>query len=447
MKHVVAVFVLVGAVLCSPASLTAVSLYIQSNAQGAEVTIDGRSYGQTDNKGLAYIGDIAPGMHKLILSLEGYKPLTESVRVNERLTTFLKVALELQDKIPPEIMLISPEAPRGIVIVTDKETVEVIGLARDEKGVKAVTVNGKAAGLAEPSREELALFPGKTVRFSLEAPLETGENTIIIQAMDAAGNSSQLEQPVTSQRKPDFLASLDMSCYALLIGIDDYQYWPDLRFPVSEVQELGRDLERSYGFQVETLVNPDKATLLTIVRGYRDKTFSRNDELMIVLSGHGYFDEDSKTGYFMPRDGKLPKDDPIMNTYINYPELNNILNNLPCEHILVVIDACFAGTFNEVLAMRGEEEASAELPREEFILRKLEFKSRMLLSSGGKVKVPERSRFMYRFLEGLRNYGGRDRILTVEELKSTYMDRIDPTPFLMWFGENHPGSSFLFIAR
>jgi tetratricopeptide (TPR) repeat protein len=49
-------------------------------------------------------------------------------------------------------------------------------------------------------------------------------------------------------------------------------------------------------------------------------------------------------------------------------------------------------------------------------------------------------------LEGLRGYGGRDGILTIDELLAVYMDKVEPQPRWNEFGDNQPGSSFLFIA-
>ena len=102
--------------------------------------------------------------------------------------------------------------------------------------------------------------------------------------------------------------------------------------------------------------------------------------------------------------------------------------------------------------MKGAEDPYRELPPKEKIVRKMQFKTRMMMTSGGKEYVPDgrpghHSPFMRKFLEGLRNYGGSDRILGTDELKVLYMDSVDPQPFLLEFGDNQPGSSFLFIAK
>ena len=56
-----------------------------------------------------------------------------------------------------------------------------------------------------------------------------------------------------------------------------------------------------------------------------------------------------------------------------------------------------------------------------FIERKKKYKTRLYLTSGGKEYVPDgrpghHSPFARKFLEALRNYGGNDGILTVNEI-------------------------------
>ncbi|MBP6721260.1 MAG: hypothetical protein KA239_02995, partial [Bacteroidia bacterium] len=86
-----------------------------------------------------------------------------------------------------------------------------------------------------------------------------------------------------------------------------------------------------------------------------------------------------------------------------------------------------------------------------FINRKLQFKTRRYLTSGGKEYVPDgapgsHSPYARKFLDALRNYGGHDRIMTLAELV-LYFERLMPEPRFGEFGGNEPGSDFLFIAR
>jgi hypothetical protein len=77
--------------------------------------------------------------------------------------------------------------------------------------------------------------------------------------------------------------------------------------------------------------------------------------------------------------------------------------------------------------------------------------TRKYLTSGSKEYVPdgrpgEHSPFARKLLDALRNYGGDDKILTLEEI-STYVEKVSPQPRLGEFGINEPGSDFLFMVK
>ena len=56
------------------------------------------------------------------------------------------------------------------------------------------------------------------------------------------------------------------------------------------------------------------------------------------------------------------------------------------------------------------------------------------------------SPFARQFLASLRNFGGEDRIITLSELLS-YVEKVSPEPRYGEFGNNEPGSDFIFVAK
>ena len=56
------------------------------------------------------------------------------------------------------------------------------------------------------------------------------------------------------------------------------------------------------------------------------------------------------------------------------------------------------------------------------------------------------SPFARKFIEGLRTYGGNDGILTYKDIFSN-VEMVSPEPRAGEFGDNEPGSDFLFIYR
>jgi hypothetical protein len=51
-----------------------------------------------------------------------------------------------------------------------------------------------------------------------------------------------------------------------------------------------------------------------------------------------------------------------------------------------------------------------------------------------------------RLLEAFRSYGGKDGILTINEILQ-YVEKVKPEPRAGEFGTNEPGSDFIFVAR
>ncbi len=56
------------------------------------------------------------------------------------------------------------------------------------------------------------------------------------------------------------------------------------------------------------------------------------------------------------------------------------------------------------------------------------------------------SPFARKFLEALRDYGGRDKVLTLTELFG-WLERINPEPKAGGFGTDEPGSDFVFVVQ
>jgi hypothetical protein len=131
-----------------------------------------------------------------------------------------------------------------------------------------------------------------------------------------------------------------------------------------------------------------------------------------------------------------------------------VINGIPNEHIFLAIDACFGGVFDPYIknaTHRGSDDLYRETGQYEYIVRKLKFRTRRYLTSGGKEYVPDgnpgsHSPFVRKFLEALRSYGGEDNILTLSEIKS-HLERINPEPRYGEFGSNDPGSDFLFVVK
>ncbi len=117
------------------------------------------------------------------------------------------------------------------------------------------------------------------------------------------------------------------------------------------------------------------------------------------------------------------------------------------------MDVCYGGTFDPNIALSKNRglDLYNDVSSFQFISRKLQFKTRKYLTSGGKEYITDgvagsHSPFTRKFIEALRSYGGQDKILTTSEILN-YVEKVSPQPRFGEFGDNEPGSDFIFIAR
>lgn len=348
------------------------------------------------------------------------------------------------DNIPPVLEILEPSASnRGFAVVDESETLTIKGKVSDDSGIDNVLINGNPATLQLDGR-----FEGVVA-------LDANETVVTLSATDLRGNTTEQKFVVQKQNSEpktvvnntsDSPRNLLGKQQALLIATNDYDEWTDLVNPVFDAETIAEDLEDIYDFDVDLLKNPTQEDIILKIREYTSKSYQQNDELLIFIAGHGQFDEVLKEGYLVAKDSKLM--DATKSSYIAHSLLRNYIDNIPCEHILLVMDVCFGGTFDPVVARRGGEDLDDDMM--EYVNRKLKYKTRRYITSGGKEYVPdgrpgEHSPFARALLEGLRSEGGSDGIFTLDDILY-YTQSVSPQPQSGEFGDNEPGSDFLFIA-
>jgi hypothetical protein len=244
---------------------------------------------------------------------------------------------------------------------------------------------------------------------------------------------------------------LERTDYALIFATDQYDNWSDLVNPVYDSRSIGEELKKTYKFKVEIVENTTQSDILKKLREYGEKQYKPLDQLFIFFAGHGTYDQTFGEGFVVTKESML--NDEGKTTYLSHNRLRSIINNVPCEHIFLAMDVCFGGTFDEALASaRGQEdEVYKEQSQAEFLTRKLTYKTRKYLTSGGKTYVSDgikgkHSPFAKSFIEALTSQGGKDGILTVQEIFS-FVEKLKNPPKLGEFGDNAPGSDFLFLVR
>ena len=129
-----------------------------------------------------------------------------------------------------------------------------------------------------------------------------------------------------------------------------------------------------------------------------------------------------------------------------------MLDAIPCRHILIALDACYSGTFDQEIAeLKGETnfKRPGAGSKNAIVQRELEAQSRIYLTSGGKERTPDgvvHSPFAEKLLDALDGEGGDDGILTINELYG-FLEKAAPKPRKGRFGKHDPSGTFLFIKR
>lgn len=263
-----------------------------------------------------------------------------------------------------------------------------------------------------------------------------------------------------SLAKPTKKNALKSKNYALFFAVEQYddRNLKALHYPIQNARDIRVELERNYGFQCEpVVVNPTyrdiKNKLNQYAQNFGNGTFDKDGQLFIFFTGHG--ERESGNGFFLTKDTRL---DELETTAFSYSYWRNKIDEIPCKHIFVAIDACKSGSFDPatesmkggndgLFGKRGNEPSARDILLQEAA----KYKTRLFASSGAMdVSTPDNSAFAYHFLEALRGRGNlansNDNILTIKEL-STFFESTYPKPMGGRFGSNEANANFLFIAE
>jgi len=372
----------------------------------------------------------------IILSL--FTLTLANAQTNEEVISGKSNAIKLKIASQADITILNPKVPKGTTYYHDANKIVIKG-------------NVNTDNLMFFTVDKMETAHDSKGNFEQEVKIKYDDNLIIVKAVyknnKTVADTIKINRPFTANT--DKLNNSYGKNYALLIGTNKYQHMTNLSNPVFDARTIAVELKDNYGFETDTVMNPSSDEIYSSIRKFSAMQFADDDQLFIFIAGHGEFDEVFKEGFIVP--GDAIKNDANKRSYISHSNLRTIINNIPCKHIFLVMDVCFGGTFDPLVASRGTEKDESVLEREKFIKRKLKNKTRLFLTSGGKVYVPDgkagrHSPFARKFIEALRTYGGEDKVLTFMEVVST-VEKVTPEPIHGEFGTNEPGSDFLFIAK
>jgi len=91
--------------------------------------------------------------------------------------------------------------------------------------------------------------------------------------------------------------------YALVIGANAYKHLPKLKTAINDAKSIAAKLENLYGFKVRLLLDPTRDDIIDAFDDYLE-TLEFQDNLLNYYAGHGWLDESTDRGYWLPVDAK-----------------------------------------------------------------------------------------------------------------------------------------------
>jgi uncharacterized caspase-like protein/energy-coupling factor transporter ATP-binding protein EcfA2 len=156
---------------------------------------------------------------------------------------------------------------------------------------------------------------------------------------------------------------------AVMLGVNAYRHGvPPLKTAVPDVEAVGAALEGSHGFtqvlrrNAEVTVESVRALFKGGLRDELGSVLGERDRLLVYFAGHGLTmpSDRGPEGHLLFADAD-PADP---RSYFAMKELRRILAALPCRHVLIVLDCCFAGTFRWAGKRKEARHAGAKAFRE-----------------------------------------------------------------------------------
>lgn len=294
------------------------------------------------------------------------------------------------DSIVERVMKRLNKDKRGILLFHDihKQTVQALPkllTELDKQGYKVVTIEGKPFDIDKSS-------------------IKSSKDKVI-----------DKPSPVKSQ--------LYGNSWALVVGVNKYQYWPQLSYAVNDAKGVAEVLRKQYGFKSENifeLYNED-ATREKIAEFLSDtladpSRVKPNDRVFIFYAGHGMtrtLPSGRNLGYIIPVNAELNK---FSSNSISMTHLQDFSDMIPAKHVYFVMDSCYSG----IALTRGGGLSGGSKYLNEISSRR----ARQILTAGGADQEvadggPQgHSIFTWSLLQGLRGDADLDknRIITASEL-------------------------------
>ena len=175
--------------------------------------------------------------------------------------------------------------------------------------------------------------------------------------------------------------------WLVIIGINNYLEWNNLQYPADDAKKIKNILKKKYQIDNVLELYNQQATKENIIKIFfqLQQETSLDDSILIYYAGHGYFDEVTNNGFWIPADGG--KDRFKQKNWLANSLLKGLISNIKAQHILLLSDSCFSG--NILSINRGQQ----LIINNDYFHKAYQRTSRQVLTSGARETVPDFSEF------------------------------------------------------
>jgi hypothetical protein len=230
--------------------------------------------------------------------------------------------------------------------------------------------------------------------------------------------------------------------YALLIAVNDYNdpNITNLDKPINDAQKLFDVLINDYLFEkinVTFLKNPTREQIISSLDKY-EKELTNSDNFLLFYAGHGYWNEATQKGYWLPSDAKKQN----TSNWIGNSTVSDYIRSIKAKHTLLISDACFGGSIFKTRAAFTNQDLS--------VIRLYDLQSRKAMTSGMLTEVPDKSVFIEYLVKRLQE--NQDHYLSSEQLffsfKPSVLNNTESVPqYGVVFNAGDDGGDFIFIKK
>jgi hypothetical protein len=136
--------------------------------------------------------------------------------------------------------------------------------------------------------------------------------------------------------------------HAVVIGINAYEHGvTPLRSAVADARAVAGALESGHGYRADHVLLDEAASragILHVLKEDLPRRLGPDSAVVLYFAGHGIALGDGREGpqgFLLPYDATCERH----GTWLAMSDFKEALWGLPCRHLLVVLDCCFAGSF------------------------------------------------------------------------------------------------------